>query len=73
LSNNSTESVDSAGFVNLRTGWESEQDWSLTFYVENLFDKESFAASFLELSMGFHTKVGATMPRTAGVEFMYSF
>lgn len=73
LSNNSTGSVDSTGFVNLRTGWESEQDWSLTFYVENIFDEESFAASNLELSLGFHTKVGATMPRTAGVEFMYSF
>lgn len=73
LSNNSSESVDSAGFVNLRTGWESEQDWSLTLYVENLFDKESFASSELQLSFGLHTKIAPTLPRTAGVEFTYSF
>ncbi len=73
LSNNKIETVDSAGFVNLRTVWKSEQDWSLTIYVENIFDEESFAASADDLEVGYHIKIAPTLPRTAGVEFMYSF
>jgi iron complex outermembrane receptor protein len=70
LENTDGYAVDSAGFVNLRTGWNSEQNWSLTLYVENVFDEESFAAR----SSGFFgTNVAPTLPRTVGVNMSYTF
>ncbi len=73
LDNAKLARVDSAGFVNLRAGWNSDQDWSVSFYVENLFDKESFDASAYDGELGLHNKAGPSLPRTAGVDFTYNF
>ncbi|MEP6388995.1 MAG: TonB-dependent receptor [Halioglobus sp.] len=70
LENTSGDSVDSVGFVNLRTGWNSNQNWSVSVYLENVFDEESFAAR----STGyFGVNAAPTQPRTAGVDLSYTF
>lgn len=70
LENADSDAIESAGFVNLRTGWNSEQNWSVSVYVENLFDEESFAA---RSSAFFGVNIAPTQPRTAGVDFSYTF
>lgn len=70
LENTDANTIDSVGFVNVRTGWNSEQNWSVSVYVENVFDEESFAArnsSFGDIN------IAPTLPRTAGVDISYSF
>jgi iron complex outermembrane receptor protein len=69
--NSDLDVVDSAGFVTFRTGWNSEQNWNLTVYVENVFDEESFAAR--GASDGINVNVAPSYPRTAGVDISYSF
>jgi iron complex outermembrane receptor protein len=70
LENTEGDAVDSVGFVNLRTGWNSEQNWSVSVYVENVFDEESFAARDTGF---FGTNAAPTQPRTAGVDISYTF
>jgi iron complex outermembrane receptor protein len=62
--------VDSGGFVNLVTGWNSSQNWRLSAYVENVFDEESFA---LITNGTISSKVGPTSPRTVGVDVSFRF
>lgn len=75
ITNQKLTEIDDAGFVNLRAGWNSDQDWSVTFYVENIFDEESFDSRKNipdpDLSLSFYT--GPSTPRTAGVDFTYNF
>jgi iron complex outermembrane receptor protein len=70
LENTDGDAVDSVGFVNLRTGWNSEQNWSVSVYVENVFDEESFAARDTGF---FAVNVAPTRPRIAGVDISYTF
>lgn len=73
ITNQKLTEIDDAGFVNLRAGWNSDQDWSLTFYVENIFDEESFDSrkNLPDDGLSFYT--GPSTPRTAGVDFTYNF
>lgn len=62
--------IDNVGFVNLVTGWNSSDNWSLSVYVENVFDEESFAA----LAHGtFARGMAPTLPRTVGMDVSFSF
>ena len=70
IENTDGDAVDSVGFVNLRTGWNSEQNWSVSVYVENVFDEESFAARDTGF---FAVNVAPTRPRIAGVDISYTF
>lgn len=63
--------VDSAAFVNLRAGWNSEQNWSVSVYLENVFDEESFATR--GDTGGIPASVGPSSQRLAGVDISYSF
>ncbi|ARN73103.1 TonB-dependent receptor [Oceanicoccus sagamiensis] len=69
--NSDNATVDSVGFVNLRTGWNSEQNWSVSVYVENVFDEESFAGR--SGVAGFPVNAGPSQERLAGVDISYSF
>jgi len=71
LENTDRSTVDSVGFVNLRTGWNSKQNWSVSVYVENVFDEKSFSARGSLGSGGVNT--APTLPRTAGMDVSYSF
>jgi iron complex outermembrane recepter protein len=72
LANAEVDAVDGVAFVNLRTGWSSEQNWNLSIYVENIFDEESFSG---------RSTLGGIAPvnldpaksRTAGVDISYNF
>ena len=71
MENSEAATVDSAGFVNLRTGWNSEQNWSVSVYVENVFDEESFASrSDAGLLSG---NIAPTQERLVGADISYSF
>jgi outer membrane receptor protein involved in Fe transport len=63
--------VDSAAFVNLRAGWNSEQNWSVSVYLENVFDEESFAIR--GDTGGIPASVAPSSQRLAGVDISYSF
>ncbi len=69
--NSDSALVDSVGFVNLRAGWNSEQNWSVSVYLENAFDEESFSARGGFGS--FPVNIAPTQERLAGVDISYSF
>lgn len=71
LENTDRGNVESVGFVNLRAGWNSEQNWSVSVYVENIFDEESFASRNGKGVIP--TNLSPARPRMAGVDISYSF
>ncbi len=59
--------------VSMRLGYESNDNWKITAYVENVFDKVYFDAS-AELSDYFPAhNFGVSRPRTFGLRFSYHF
>ena len=70
LSNSDFGAIESASFVNLRTSWNSKQNWSLSLYAENILDEESFAGGD---GGAIPYSFGPALPRTAGVEFGFTF
>jgi len=72
LANSELDAVDSVAFVNLRTGWSSEQNWSLSIYVENIFDEESFSTRNSGAGVA-PVNIDPAKPRTAGVDISYNF
>jgi iron complex outermembrane receptor protein len=70
LENIDGDAIDSAGFVNVRAGWNSAQNWQVMVYVENVFDEESVAARD---SGFFGHDIAPTQPRIAGVNISYTF
>lgn len=71
LENSDLDVIESVGFVNVRTGWKSDQNWNVTLYVENIFDEESFGLR--AAADGININAAPTNPRTAGVDVSYSF
>lgn len=69
IENTEAQKSDSHQLINLRTGLSSDA-WSLTFYVENLEDKEFHAFASSDATGTYRTS--ASVPRTAGVSFNYS-
>jgi iron complex outermembrane receptor protein len=74
MENSDRGTVDSAAFVNLRAGWNSEQNWSVSVYVENIFDEENFARrGGRGEEAGLATNSSPMQERLAGVDINYSF
>jgi len=59
--------------VSLRLGYESNEGWALTVYVENLFDKIYFDGTNEGEGPIPHTFFGVSRPRTIGAKLSYKF
>jgi iron complex outermembrane receptor protein len=58
---------------NLRVGYQSENNWTVTGYVENLTDELNYAGSQVNSGITPDWLVGPNRPRTAGIRFGYYF
>ena len=58
---------------NLRLGYESDNNWSVTGYVENLTDELNYAGAQVNSGITPDWLVGPNRPRTAGIRFGYYF
>jgi len=57
----------------VRVGYESDNNWSLTGYVENVTNELNYAGSQVNSGLTPDWLVGPNRPRTAGVRFGYYF
>ncbi len=57
----------------LRVGYESDKNWTLTGYVENLTDELNYAGAQVNSGITPDWKVGPNRPRTVGLRFGYYF
>jgi len=57
----------------LRVGYESDNNWAVTGYVENLTDEVNYAGSQVNSGITPDWKVGPNRPRTIGLRFGYYF
>ncbi len=57
----------------LRVGYESDNNWTLTAYVENLTDELNYAGAQVNSGITPDWLVGPNKPRTAGLRFGYYF
>ena len=58
---------------NVRVGFESEHNWTITAYVENVTDELNYAGSQINSKITPDWLVGPNRPRTAGLRFGYYF
>ncbi|MDJ0698941.1 MAG: TonB-dependent receptor [Woeseiaceae bacterium] len=65
--------VDSFQEWTLRVGYASDNNWTLTGYVENITDEETYAGAQTNLDITPTWLVGPNKPRTAGMRFSYYF
>ncbi|WP_339860487.1 TonB-dependent receptor [Paremcibacter congregatus] len=66
-------SVEGYANFNLRTGYESDQGWNVSLYVENLFNQFHYdAVSAAELPIPGHN-IGPARPRTFGIDVTMKF
>ncbi len=66
-------SLDAYNEWTLRVGYESNDNWTLTGYVENLTDELTYAGAQVNTGITPSWLVGPNRPRTAGVRFGYFF
>jgi len=59
--------------VSFRLGYESNEGWAITAYVENLFDKIYFDGTAEGEGPIPHTYFGVSRPRTFGAKLSYKF
>ncbi|MFT6958264.1 MAG: iron complex outermembrane receptor protein [Halieaceae bacterium] len=60
--------------VNFRTGYRVNNSWTATLYVENVFDEQNYGGRFYDdFFSGLPVGISPNRPRTAGLEFFYSF
>ena len=65
--------LDSFQEWNLRVGYESDNNWSIVGYVENLTDEFTYDGQNNNGGILPSHFFGHRMPRTAGVRFRYSW
>lgn len=80
LDNNDYIAQGSHSETNFRMGYESEDSWGATLWVENIFSEEYFERGWangdLDNQYGYginNTQVYPSKPRTIGVDVKYSF
>ena len=59
--------------ISMRVGYESDKNWTVTGYVENLTDEVNYAGAQVNSGITPDWKVGPNRPRTFGVRFGYYF
>jgi iron complex outermembrane receptor protein len=67
------QTLDSFTEWTVRVGYESNNNWSVTGYVENLTDELNYAGLQYNTGITPEWLVGPNRPRTAGVRFGYYF
>ena len=67
------QTLDSFTEWTVRVGYESNKNWSVTGYVENLTDELNYAGLQYNTGITPEWLVGPNRPRTAGVRFGYYF
>jgi len=73
LENEDRFSVEGYANFNLRAGYESDQGWNVSLYVENLFDQFHYDAVIAaEFPIPGHN-IGPARPRSFGVDFTLNF
>ncbi len=65
--------LDAQHEIAVRVGYESNNNWSVTGYVENLTDEVNYAGAQVNGGLTPDWFVGPNRPRTAGVRFGYYF
>lgn len=65
--------LDAQHEIALRIGYESNNNWSLTGYVENLTDEVNYAGAQVNSGITPDWFVGPNRPRTIGARFGYFF
>jgi len=65
--------LDAQHEVALRVGYESNNNWSLTGYIENLTDELNYAGAQVNGGITPDWLVGPNRPRTTGIRFGYYF
>ena len=61
------------GDASVRLGYEDDAGWSVTAYVENLFDKVYYDGGYEGGEIAPTVFFGPSRPRTFGAKFSYKF
>lgn len=67
------QTLESFAEWNLRVGYASDGNWSVTGYIENLTDELNYAGLQYNAAVTPEWLVGPNRPRTAGIRFGYYF
>lgn len=73
IGNEADEVLESWSDVAIRIGYEDDAGWSMTAYVENVFDEEYFDAGYEADGVFMPVMFGVSRPRTVGVRFHMGF
>ena len=65
--------IDAYSMVNLRVGYRSASNWSVTAYVENLGNEITFDGSANNADIVPAFRFGPSRPRTIGLRFGYEW